>query len=254
LGGNTGAGLVAAAPPDGQVLLFATAGLLTVNPHLYTGLPFDFDRDLAPVAMLGSIPNVMVVPASSPARDVAGFRRHILTVRRPFTYGSPGSGSYVHLAGALFARETGLLSDHVPFRGSAPALSELAAGRLDVMFDNLAGALPLIRDGRLRALAVTSPVRSPLLPEVPTVAEAGLSTLEVMPWYAVYAPGKTEQALRECMASDIAVVQRTDEGARDFAALGLAVEVLGPEALDRTVARERARFAEIVRAAYITLD
>jgi tripartite-type tricarboxylate transporter receptor subunit TctC len=253
-GGNNGAALVATAPPDGQVLLFATAGLLTVNPHIYAGLPFDFEADLAPVALLGSIPNVMVVAAASPAHDVAGFRQHVRSVRRPFSYGSPGSGSYVHLAGALFAREAGLLSQHVPFRGSAQALSELASGRLDVMFDNLAGALPLIRDGRLRALAVTSPARSPLLPEVPTLAEAGVPGLEVMPWYALYAPGRTEAALRGCMADAVAAEQRNAESASRFAELGLSLEVKGPEALARMVARERARFGGIVRVANITVD
>jgi tripartite-type tricarboxylate transporter receptor subunit TctC len=253
-GGNNGAALVAAAPPDGHVLLFATAGLLTVNPHLYSGLAFDFATGLAPVALLGSIPNVMVVPLASPARDVAGFRRHVLSVRRPFTYGSAGSGSYVHVAGAMFAMQAGLLSDHVPFRGSAQALSELAAGRLDVMFDNLAGALPLIRDGRLRALAVTSPARSPLLAEVPTMAEAGVPGLELMPWYALYAPGRTEAALRACMATDIAAVQRSPEAARGFAELGLAIEVMGPEPLAEMVERERARLGGIVRAANVTVD
>jgi tripartite-type tricarboxylate transporter receptor subunit TctC len=253
-GGNNGAALVAAAAPDGHVLLFATAGLLTVNPHLYTGLPFDLVADLAPVAMLGSIPNVMVVPAASPARDVAGFRQHILSVRRPFTYGSPGSGSYVHLAGALFAQATGLLANHVPFRGSAQALSELASGRLDVMFDNLAGALPRIRDGRLRALAVTSSARSPLLPEVPTLAEAGVPGVEVMPWYALYAPGLTEAALRAQIAADVAALQKSLEGARGAGELGITIEVMGPEALARMVERERARFGGIVRAANITVD
>jgi tripartite-type tricarboxylate transporter receptor subunit TctC len=253
-GGNIGAAAVAQAAPDGHTLLIAAAGMMTVSPHLYRDLPFDFARDLAPVAMLGSIPNVMVVPAGSAATEVAAFLRGARTAGRPVTYGSPGSGSYIHVTGALFARETGLPAEHVAYRGSAPALLDLAAGRLDVMFENLPGALPFIRDGRLRALAVTSPARSPLLPEVPTTAEAGLPGVQAVAWFAAYAPGRTEEALRDRIAADIAAVQRGEEGARGLANLGLTVEVMGPAALGEMVTRERTRFGEIVRAAGITLE
>lgn len=253
-GGNIGAAAVAQAAPDGHTLLIAAAGMMTVSPHLYRDLPFDFARDLAPVAMLGSIPNVMVVPAGSASTDVAGFLRNARAAGRPLTYGSPGSGSYIHVTGALFARETGLPAEHVAYRGSAPALLDLASGRIDVMFENLPGALPFIRDGRLKALAVTSPARSPLLPEVPTTAEAGLPGVQAVAWFAAYAPGRTEEALRDRIAADIAAVQRGEEGARGLANLGLTVEVMGPAALGEMVARERTRFGEIVRAAGITLD
>ncbi|WP_424140602.1 Bug family tripartite tricarboxylate transporter substrate binding protein, partial [Roseomonas chloroacetimidivorans] len=136
-GGNIGAAAVAGAPPDGHVLLVATSGLITVNPHLYRDLSFDLVRGLAPVAMIGSLPNVMVVPESSPARDVTGFIAAMKAAGRPMLYGSPGSGSYIHVTGALFAQETGLPAEHVAYRGSAPALTDLVAGRIDVMFENM---------------------------------------------------------------------------------------------------------------------
>ncbi len=253
-GGNIGAAAVAQAAPDGLTLLIASSGMMTVSPHLYRDLGFSLVQDLAPVAMLGSLPNVMVVPASSPAHDVAGFLAAARAAGKPITYGSPGSGSYIHITGALFARETGLAAEHVAYRGSAPALTDLAAGRLDVMFENLPGALPLIRDGRLRALAVTSPARSPSLPEVPTTAEAGLPGVQAVAWFAVYAPGKTSEPLRAQIAGDIAAVQRSDEGARALAGLGLTVEILGPTELGALAERERTRLGEIVRAANITLD
>lgn len=253
-GGNIGAAEVVRAAPDGHTLLVAAAGMMTVSPHLYRDLGFDYARDLAPVAMLGSIPNVMVVPASSPARDVAGFLAAARAAGRPVTYGSPGSGSLIHISGALFGRESGLPVEHVAYRGSAPALVDLVAGRIEVMFENLPGALPFIRDGRLRALAVTSPARSPLLPEVPTTAEAGLPGVQAVAWFAAYAPGRTEEAVRERIAADIAAVQRSEEGARGLGSLGLTVEVMGPAALGEMVARERARFGEVVRAANISLD
>lgn len=253
-GGNVGAGAVAGAAPDGHTLLIAAAGMMTVGPHLYRDLPFDLVRDLAPVALLGTIPNVMVVPASSTARDVASFLAAARAAGRPLTYGSPGSGSLIHISGALFSRETGLPAEHVAYRGSAPALVDLVAGRLDVMFENLPGALPFIRDGRLRALAVTSPARSPLLPDVPTTAEAGLPGVQAVAWFAAYAPGRTEATTRDRIAADIAAVQAGEEGARGLAALGLTVEVMGPAALGAMADRERARYGEVVRAAGITLE
>jgi len=253
-GGNIGAAAVASAPPDGHTLLIAAAGMMTVGPHLYRDLPFDYGRDLAPVAMIGSIPNVMVVPAASPARNVAEFLAASRAAGRPVTYGSPGSGSLIHISGALFSRETGLAAEHVAYRGSAPALVDLVAGRIEVMFENLPGALPFIRDGRLRALAVTSPERSPVLPEVPTTAEAGLPGVQAVAWFAAFAPGRTDAPTRERIAADIAAVQRSDDGARGLAGFGLTVEVMGPDQLGERVTRERARFGEVVRAAGITLD
>lgn len=253
-GGNIGAAEVARAAPDGHTLLIAAAGMMTVSPHLYRDLTFDFARDLAPVAMLGSIPNVMVVPASSPARTAAEFVAAARAAGRPLTYGSPGSGSYIHVTGALFARETGLAAEHVAYRGSAPALIDLVAGRIEVMFENLPGALPFIRDGRLRALAVTSPARSPFLPDVPSTAEAGLPGVQAVAWFAAYAPGRTEEAIRTRIAYDIAGFQGGEEGARGLTNLGLTVDVMGPAALGEMVTRERARFGEIVRAANITLE
>jgi tripartite-type tricarboxylate transporter receptor subunit TctC len=166
-------------------------------------------------------------------RDVAGFLAAARAAGRPVTYGSPGSGSLIHVSGALFGRESAVPMEHVAYRGSAPALIDLAAGRIEVMFENLPGALPFIRDGRLRALAVTSPARSPLLPEVPTTAEAGLPGVQAVAWFAAYAPGRTEDALRERIAADIAAVQAGEEGARGLAGLGLTVEVIGPGAARR---------------------
>ncbi|HYZ32753.1 MAG TPA: tripartite tricarboxylate transporter substrate binding protein, partial [Crenalkalicoccus sp.] len=206
-GGNIGAGEVAKAAPDGHTLLVASSGMMTVSPHLYHDLGFDLVADLAPVAMLGSLPNVMVVPASSSAKTVAEFVTGMRAAGRPMLYGSPGSGSYIHVTGALFARETGLAAEHVAYRGSAPALTDLVAGRLDVMFENQPGALPFIRDGRLRALAVTSPARSAALPEVPTTIEAGLPKVQAVAWFALYAPARTPPALLERIAADVAAAQ-----------------------------------------------
>jgi len=232
----------------------ATAGLIAVNPHLYRDPGYDPLHGLSPVALLGSLPNVMVVPEASPARDVAGFVAAMRAGARPMLYGSPGSGSFIHVTGALFARESGLAAEHVAYRGSAPALADLVAGRLDAMFENLPGALPLLRDGRLRALAVTSPERSPVLPDLPTMAEAGLPGVVAVPWFALYAPGGAPVALRARLAADVASVQDAPESRRLLEGLGLTVQPSGPEALGAMAESERERLGRVVRDADIRVE
>ncbi len=252
-GGTIGAEAVARAAPDGLTLLVSPAGLITVNPSLYPNLAFSIENDLTPVAMLGTLPNVMVVPAAG-AAGVAAFVAGMRAAGRPFTYGSPGAGSLVHLSGELFSREAGIASTHVPYRGSAPALVDLVAGRIDVMFENQPGALPLIRDGRLRALAVTSAARSTALPDVPTMAEAGLPGVAAVAWFAVFAPAHTPADVIRRIAADIAAAQ-ADAGVQTaMAGLGLTPETLGPAELLALITRERAVFGGIVRAANIRID
>ena len=250
-GGNIGTAAAAQAERDGHTLLLNGVPI-AVNRFLFANLPFDAERDFTPVGMLAIVPNIMVVPVGLPVNSVAEFVA--LARTRPMNYASIGNGTSLHLAGAQFALATGLNLTHVPYRETGAANTDLMAGRVEVMFETLPGALPFIRDGRLRALAVTDMVRSPLLPEVPTMAEAGLPGVQAVAWFAVYAPGRTELALRRRLAEDIAAVQRSPEGARALDALGLTVEVQGPEALGARAEAERARFGEVVRAARITLE
>jgi tripartite-type tricarboxylate transporter receptor subunit TctC len=252
--GNIGAEFVARAAPDGLTLLVAPTGMMTVNPSLYPNLGFSIENDLTPVAMLGSLPNVMVVPASSAATNVAEFLAAMRAANRPILYGSPGAGSLVHLSAELFLREAGIAGTHVPYRGSAPALVDLVAGRIDVMFENQPGALPLIRDGRLRALAVTAPRRSAALPEVPTTAEAGLPNVLAVPWFALFAPARTPPEILEKIAADVAAGQQDPTLRAALEALGLTPETLGPAQLGTLVTRERALFGGIVRAANIRVE
>ena len=253
-GGNIGAEVVARSAPDAHTLLVAPTGMMTVNPSLYTGLTFSIENDLTPVAMLGTLPNVMIVPASAPWTSVAEFIAGIRAAGRPFTFGSPGAGSLVHLSGELFSRETGLPGTHVPYRGSAPALVDLVAGRIDVMFENQPGALPLLRDRRLRALAVTAPGRSTALPDVPTTAEAGLPNVLAVPWFALFARAGSPPDQVARIAADVAAAQRDPAILAALGALGLTPETQGPVALAERLTRERARFGGIVRAANITVQ
>ena len=252
--GNIGGEFVARAAPDGLTLLVSPTGLMTVNPSLYTNLAFSIENDLTAVAMLGSLPNVMVVPSATAPTNVAQFLTVMRAAGRPVLYGSPGAGSLVHLSAELFLREAGLEGTHVPYRGSAPALVDLVAGRIDVMFENQPGALPLIRDGRLRALAVTAPSRSAALPDVPTTAEAGRPGTVAVPWFALFAPARTPADILEKFAGDVAAGQQDATLRASLDALGLTPETLGPAALNALVTRERARFGAVVRAANIRVE
>jgi tripartite-type tricarboxylate transporter receptor subunit TctC len=204
--------------------------------------------------MLGSLPNVMVVPASMGVTTVPAFLAAMRAAGRPVLFGSPGAGSLVHLSGELFIREAGLTGTHVPYRGSAPALVDLAAGRIDVMFENQPGALPLIRDGRLRALAVTAPRRSAALPDVPTTAEVGLPGTVAVPWFALFAPRQTAADIIDKIAADVAAGQQDPALRTALEAIGLTPDVMGPAELQALITRERALFGGVVRAANIRVE
>ena len=162
-GGMNGADRVAKAAPDGYTMLLATTGLLTVNPTIYHAMPFSPSRDLAPVARLATVPNLMVINPDLPVHTVAEFIAYAKARPGKVFFGSPGSGTGIHLSGELFNLMAGVEMVHAPYRGSAPALADLMAGQIQVMFDNMPSALPLARSGRLRALAVTTAKRAPML-------------------------------------------------------------------------------------------
>lgn len=189
--GNIGTELVAKSPPDGYTLLLASAGILTVNPSLRSRLPFDVTRDLAPVTLATSITNVLVVHPALPVKSVKDFIR--LAQSRPgqLSYASAGTGSASHLAMELFKSTARVDILHVPYKGATPGITDLMGGHVQVMLIGLPGALPPVKAGRLKALAVSSLRRSPAAPELPTIAESGLPGFEVINWLGVLAPAGT---------------------------------------------------------------
>jgi tripartite-type tricarboxylate transporter receptor subunit TctC len=191
-GGATSIGtdLVAKAEPDGYTVLLQSVPL-AVNKFLFATLPYDPIADLAPVSLICDYPNVMAVPMSSPAKTVREFIDHAKANPGKVTFASSGYGTSVHLSGELFKRMAGVELQHIPYRGAGPAFSDLIPGRVDVMFNNIGSVVPYIRGGQLRALGVTSKTRNPALPDVPTVAEAGVPGFEVLGFYAYFAPAKT---------------------------------------------------------------
>ena len=190
-GGNIGAELVAKSPADGYTLLLGAVATHAINPTLYGKVPYDPVKDFAPVALVAQVPNILVVNPSVPARSVKELIE--LARARPgyLNFGSGSTGSTGHLAGELFNAMAGVQMVHIPYKGGAPAMADLLAGQVQLMFDNLANALPNVRAGRLRALAVTTLARSPAIPDLPTIAESGLPGFDLTTWFGLMVPAGT---------------------------------------------------------------
>ena len=203
-GGNIGANAVAKADPDGHTLVMGTVGTHAINPSLYVKMPHDVLRDFEPVAFVAGVPNVMVVnPTAVKAKTVQEFIQEAKAAPGKFSFASSGNGTSIHLSGELFKQMTGVNIVHVPYRGSGPAVNDLVAGQVHLMFDNLPSSIQQIRAGNLRALAVTSAQRSPALPDVPTVAESGLPGFEASSWFAIFAPAKTPKPIVDKLNAEV---------------------------------------------------
>ena len=213
-GGNVGADIVAKAPADGYTLLFAS-GSITINPQLYTHMPFDTKKDLVPITNVASGPMLVVVPYDSPAKTVKDLIAMAKAKPGSVNFGSAGVGSQVHLAAENFADAAGIDIVHVPYKGEAPAYTDLIGHQTQMMVGNFAAASALLGAGRLRALAVTGKERSPLLPDVPTVAESGLPGFENSGWFGLLAPAGTPPAvLAKIQRDTLKVLAATDIKAR----------------------------------------
>ena len=198
---NIGTEALVRADPDGYTMLL-TSMPLAVNRFLFSSLNYDPVADLAPVTLICEYPNIMAVPISSPAHSVDEFIAYARANRGNVTFASSGHGTSVHLSGELFKRLANIEMLHVPYRGAGPALNDLLPGRVDVMFNNIGAVLPLIQAGKLRGLAVTTAKRSPAIPELPPIAEAGVPGFDVSSWYAFFAPAKTPPDIIAKMHAD----------------------------------------------------
>ena len=208
-GGNLGADAVAKAPADGYTLLMGTVGTHGINRALYPKLPYDPIKDFAPVTLVASVPNVMVVPAEAALANGINNVRDFIKMAKAnpgkLNMASSGNGTSIHLAGELFKSQTGIFMTHIPYRGSGPALMDLVGGQVDVMFDNLPSAMQLIKSGKLKALAVTSATRSAAIPNVPTVEEAaGLKGFEATSWFGLLAPAGTPREVVNRVQQEVA--------------------------------------------------
>jgi tripartite-type tricarboxylate transporter receptor subunit TctC len=246
-GGNVGAEYVARARPDGQTVLFGTSGPLAINKALYPDQTYDPTRDFAPVAPLGRIPNVLAVNPGVPARSV---QELIALARggRKFTYGSSGNGASSHLAGALFNRMAGTDFEHVPYRGTGPALNDLLAGHIDMVLTDVMTALPHVQEGRLRALGVTTVERSAALPNVPTVAEQGLAGYDASVFFGIVVPAATPAEVRERLRAAVAAALTQPEVRRALEAQGMQIaSEVTPASLAALMTAEAERWAVVIR-------
>lgn len=191
-GGNIGMDAVAKAAPDGYTVGMGAISTNALNPHVYKSMAFDPRKDFTPISMLGTSTIVLQVTPSLPVNNVAQLVEY-LKKNPGMTYATAGTGTSMHLAGALFSQRTGASLDHVAYKGSAPAINDMLGGHISMMFDNLPASLAHIKSGKLRALAVAGKARSPSLPDVPTIAEAGIRDYAVEPWFAVYGPAGMPQ-------------------------------------------------------------
>jgi tripartite-type tricarboxylate transporter receptor subunit TctC len=244
--GTIGSDAVAKAAPDGYTLLFTSGGPLAVAPSLLRSIPYDAAADFEPVTLLAQAPSLLVVPAASPIRDVAGL---IATARaRPgqLSVGSPGTGTSVHLIGEMFRLQADIQVEAVTYRGGAPALQDLLGGRLSYMFENLPQLLPQVRAGWLRPLAVTSARRVEVAPDVPTLQEAGLSGFEGSTWFGVLAPRGLPAALRDRLAVEFASITAEPEIRRILAEQGTEPDVRAGDRFAAFMEVDRARWRDLI--------
>ena len=202
-GGNIGVDLIAKGPADGYNLVMSAIATLAINPSLYANLPYDPLKDLRHVTLLVQVPNVLVVRNDLPAKSVPELVALARSRPGKLDFGSGSTGSTGHLAGEMFKMMTGTYMVHIPYKGSAPALADMMAGRIDLMFDNLASALPSIRSEKVRALATTTLKRSSFLPNVPTLDEAGLKGFDMTTWWGVSVAAKTPEPIVERLSAEI---------------------------------------------------
>jgi tripartite-type tricarboxylate transporter receptor subunit TctC len=254
-GGNIGADFVAKSAPDGYTLVMGAIATHAINPALYARLPYDPVRDFRHVALLVQVPNVLVVNNDLPARSVADLIRLAKAQPGKLDFASGSTGSTGHLAGELFKSLTGTYLVHIPYKGSAPAVADLLAGRVHLMFDNLASALPNIQAGKLRALAVTTLRRSGFLPELPTLDEAGLKGFDMTTWWGLMAPAKTPQPVVERLATEAAKALAAPDLRERWRAMGSeAPSVRTPAEFTAFVERERRLYADLVKRSGATAN
>jgi tripartite-type tricarboxylate transporter receptor subunit TctC len=208
-GGNVGADAVAKAPSDGYTLLMGTVGTHAINKALYAKMPFDSQKDFAPITLVAGVPNVMVMNTEKAAAlsitNVADFIKYARANPGKLSMASSGNGTSIHLSGELFKSMTGIFMTHIPYRGSGPALLDLVGGNVDVMFDNLPSSLPQIKAGKLKAFAVTSAQRSAALPDAPTIEEAGkLKGFDASSWFGLLAPAGTPPEIVSRVQQEVA--------------------------------------------------
>ena len=251
--GNIGAELVAKSAPDGYTLLMGTVGTHAINSSLYAKMPYDHVKDFAPVILVAGVPNVLVVNPEVPVKTVPELIAYVKANPGKLNFASSGSGTSIHLSGELFKTMTGVQMTHVPYKGSAPALTDLIGGQVQLMFDNLPSSLAFIKAGKLRALAVTSTTRAGALPDVPTVADF-VPGFEASSWFGLLAPAGTSPAIIAKINGEVAKWLATPEAREKLTAQGANIAGGTSEDFAKHIQAETAKWAKVVKDSGAKVD
>jgi tripartite-type tricarboxylate transporter receptor subunit TctC len=245
-GGNTGADFVAKAPPDGYTIVVGTVGTHSINGALYAKMPYDMVKDFTPITLLATTPNMLVINNDVPAKNLKDF---IALGKKDgkMTFASSGSGTSIHVSGELFKTMTGIDMVHIPYKGRATAIPDVLGGRVTMMFDNMPSSLPLVREGKLRALGVTSSARSPAAPDIPTLAESGLPGFDAVSWFALFAPAGTPKAIAEKWQTEARRILKLPDVAKRLADAGLDAVGSTPDELAAYQRSEITKWAKVVK-------
>lgn len=253
-GGNIGGAEAARANPDGYTIFMTTSGIQAINPVLYTKMPFDPNKDLIPVSALVSLNNVLVLHPSIKANSVPEVIAMAKAQPGAMNYASSGSGTSIHMSGEMFKSLTGVNITHIPYKGSAPAVTDLLGGQVMMMFDNIPSAIPHIKSGKLKALATTGSKRDPLLPELPTLAEAGVSGYESGVWFGLAVPANTPRDVVMKLNAEAIKGTRSPEFVKRMTELGYNIMGTSPEVMLDMTKAEVQRWGPIVRSSGAKAD
>jgi tripartite-type tricarboxylate transporter receptor subunit TctC len=245
-GGNIGADIVAKSPPDGYTLVIGTVGTHSINGALYSKMPYDMVKDFAPVGHIASAPNLLVVTNDLPVRSVQELVAYMKANPNKLSFGSPGIGSSVHVSGELFKTMTGTQMTHVPYKGRQFAIPDLVGGQIQLMFDNMPSALPMAKEGKIRAIAQTTLTRSPAAPDVPTVAET-VPGFEATTWFAMFAPAGTPPDVVGRLNSELKRVFALPDVQDKLKGIGLEPWLSTPDELAKYQAGEIVKWAKVVK-------
>ena len=236
-GGNIGGALAAKAPADGYTLFMGTVGTHAINAALYKKMPFDHVKDFAPLSRVANVPNLLVAHPSQPFKTVPEMIAYAKANPGKINFGSPGNGASPHLSGELFKSMAKVELTHIPYKGSAPAVSDLLGNQIAIMFDNMPSVIPHVRSGKLRAIAISTAKRSPELPDVPTIAEAGVPGYEAVSWFGLFAPAATPKPVLDKLSTALSKVLANPEVQKKISAQG-----------GETVNETPAQFAAFIRS------
>lgn len=253
-GGNIGGALAAKAPADGYTLFMGTVGTHAINAALYKKMPFDHVKDFAPLSRVANVPNLLVAHPSQPFKTVPEMIAYAKANPGKINFGSPGNGASPHLSGELFKSMAKVELTHIPYKGSAPAVSDLLGNQIAIMFDNMPSVIPHVRSGKLRAIAISTAKRSPELPDVPTIAEAGVPGYEAVSWFGLFAPAATPKPVLDKLSTALSKVLANPEVQKKISVQGGETVNETPAQFAAFIRSETTKWGKVVKESGATVD